>query len=284
MHEGHTTHQFELPGSGGAPIRGEVRVSTDGGPLPVVVGVHGFKGFRRWGFWPTIAETLSEAGFAVVTFDLSHNGVGAGGLEFDEPERFEANTWTREEEDLRAVLDAVRGGRLPESERMDTRRLGLVGHSRGGGLVVRHAADDPGVGATVALAPIASMLRFTPDQLAEGRERGFIPIVNSRTGQVLRFGRDAIDELDRRTDLHDLATSYAARLATPLLVCHGTADPAVDPDDGRRLAAAAADARFVPFEGADHVLGCRHPWAGSNPDFDRFLELTTEFLGRHLKR
>ena len=39
----------------------------------------GFKGFRRWGFWPAISEALTARGAAVIGFDMSHNGVGAGG-------------------------------------------------------------------------------------------------------------------------------------------------------------------------------------------------------------
>ena len=33
--------------------------------IPVVVGVHGFKGFRNWGFWPHIADGLAERGFVM---------------------------------------------------------------------------------------------------------------------------------------------------------------------------------------------------------------------------
>lgn len=276
-------HDFTLHGSDDRPLRGALHLPDDATGVPVIVCVHGFKGFRRWGFWPAITDALVSAGYAVVTFDMSHNGVGEGGLEFDEEELFERNTWTFEEQDLTTVLGALRSRSLDGADAIDPTRLGLLGHSRGGGLVVRHAADDPEVRATVALAPIASMLRFDAATLAEGRRRGFIPIVNSRTGQVLRFGKKAIEELIAREDLHDLAAAYAARLETPLLVLHGEADPAVTPEDGRRLAAAAPDGRFVGFEGADHVLGCRHPWAGPSADFERFLGLTTDFFGRHLQ-
>lgn len=276
-------HDFTLGGSDDRPIRGALHLPGDATGVPVIVCVHGFKGFRRWGFWPAITVALVAAGFGVVTFDMSHNGVGAGGLDFDEEELFERNTWAFEEQDLATVLGALRSRSLDGADAADPERIALLGHSRGGGLVVRHAADDPGVRATVALAPIASMLRFDEPTLAEGRRSGFIPIVNSRTGQVLRFGREAIEEVVAREDLHDLATAYAARLTTPLLVVHGEADPAVTPDDGRRLADAAPGGRFVGFEGADHVLGCRHPWAGSNPDFDRFLDLATDFFARHLQ-
>jgi pimeloyl-ACP methyl ester carboxylesterase len=257
---------FTLTGSGGKPIRGDVWLPDHlRAPAPVVIGIHGFKGFRRWGFWPAIASFLNREGFVFVGFDMSHNGVGEGGLEC-------------EEEDLRAVVAALRSGRLPGAERIDASRLALLGHSRGGGLAVVHASRDPGVRAVVALAPISTVLRFDEETLADGREDGFIPIVNTRTGQTLRLGAAAIAEMDARTDLHDIATSHAAHLACPLLVVHGEADTSVPDTEGRALVAAAPRGRYVRAPGADHVLGCRHPWAGSTPEFDAFLDQTRTYL------
>jgi uncharacterized protein len=273
---------FTLSGSGGLPVRGDVHL-PQGPRAPVVVGLHGFKGFRRWGFWPHAAQTLAAAGFAFVGYDASHNGVGANGTEFDEPDLFERNTWGREEEDLAAVLAALREGRLAAADRVDPTRLALLGHSRGGGMAVVRAADDAGIRAVVALAPIATTLRFDERTLAKGRRDGFIPIVNTRTHQVMRFGADAIAELDSRRDLHDIAAHHASRLAVPLLVAHGEADTSVPVEEGRALAAAAPRGRFLGISGADHVLDCRHPFAGTTPALETFLSAARDFLSTALR-
>ncbi len=274
-----SVHTFELSGSEGAAVRGDVWLPDHGsGRAPVVVGIHGFKGFRRWGFWPRIAASLNASGFAFVGFDMSHNGVGAGGLDFDEPDLFEGNTWAREEEDLGIVLAVLRAGRLPEPARTDSSRLALLGHSRGGGLAVVRAAGDPDVHATVALAPISTVRRFDEPTMERGRRAGFIPIVNTRTHQTLRLGAAAIAEIDGRADLADIAASHARRLETPLLIVHGESDTSVPPDEGRALAAAAPHATFLGIAGADHVLGCRHPWAGTTPELESFLTSACGFL------
>jgi len=39
------------------------------------VYVHGFKGFKDWGFVPYIGETFASKGFAFLTFNFSHNGI-----------------------------------------------------------------------------------------------------------------------------------------------------------------------------------------------------------------
>jgi dipeptidyl aminopeptidase/acylaminoacyl peptidase len=270
---------FDLTGSEGAVIRGDLWLPDHvAGRTPVVVGIHGFKGFRRWGFWPAIAASLNAAGFAFVSFDMSHNGVGPGGLEFDEPDRFEANTWAREEEDLGIVLAVLRAGRLPEPRRTDASRLALLGHSRGGALAVVRAAGDPDVHATVTLAPISTVRRLDEATLERGRRDGFVPIVNTRTHQTLRLGAAAIAEIDARTDLADIAATYAARLTTPLLVVHGEADTSVPCEEGRALAAAAPHGTYLGIAGADHVLGCCHPWAGTTPALDEFTSAVRAFL------
>ena len=46
---------------------------TPGSALPVVLFVHGFKGFKDWGAFPDACDELARAGFAVVTFNLSLN-------------------------------------------------------------------------------------------------------------------------------------------------------------------------------------------------------------------
>jgi len=55
------------------------------------------------------------------------------------------------------------------------------------------------------------------DVVEKAKSDGFAPIVNTRTGEVLRFGADAIDELESRTDLHDIAASHASRIEAPVL-------------------------------------------------------------------
>ncbi len=53
-----------------------------------LIFVHGFKGFKDWGFGPYLADYFSKKGYFVITFNFSHNGVGKNLTEFDELEKF----------------------------------------------------------------------------------------------------------------------------------------------------------------------------------------------------
>ena len=114
----------------GLTIRGDVHAPGNA-PAPVVLCVHGFKGFKDWGFWPETARRLSDAGYCVVRFNFSHSGVGEDLQSFGEPELFESGTYSAEVADLRGVIAAIGAGQLPSAERMDASRIGLLGHSRG---------------------------------------------------------------------------------------------------------------------------------------------------------
>ncbi len=162
-----TLTKHVLPGSLG-DILVDVRAGGRNSPRPAVVVVHGFKGFKDWGMFPPLAERLARAGFATVTFNLSGSGVDDAG-EFVWPERFGHNTFSAELEDLGRVVDALVAGELgvaPPST------VGLVGHSRGGGIAVLHAARDARVRALVTWSAISSVERWSPHEVAEWRRAG----------------------------------------------------------------------------------------------------------------
>ena len=51
-----------------------------------IIFLHGFKGFKDWGFVPYLGDYLSDNGFFVITFNFSHNGVGRNSTDFNELE------------------------------------------------------------------------------------------------------------------------------------------------------------------------------------------------------
>ena len=58
---------FEIASREGLPIRGYVGMPRKARALVVIV--HGFKGFKDWGFFPWLGEHLCAAGFAIVRFN-----------------------------------------------------------------------------------------------------------------------------------------------------------------------------------------------------------------------
>jgi dienelactone hydrolase len=267
--------KLQLPAADGGPLRVDVRTGARPGEVrPVVAICHGFKGFKDWGMFPKLAERLAVAGFTAVSFNFSGSGV-AEGDQFTELERWEHQKPSNDLADIGIVVDhfAAEGASW----------FALVGHSRGGGLAVLHAASDPRVRSLVTWAGIDSFLRWPAEDIARWRREGKIEVTNTRTGQVLTIGRDALDDLDANADRLDVLAA-AGRVRAPWLIINGAADPVVPLDVASSLknASRASPTELFLVEGGDHTFGVKHPWAGSTPQFDQVLDRTVRWLAGSL--
>jgi uncharacterized protein len=274
---------FELAGADGRPLRGEVRTAASGGGRPAVVICHGFKGFKDWGMFPHLAERLARAGFTAVSFNFSGSGVGTDGESFSEPERFAHDTYTRQLLDLSGVLEAVKAANLvPEMARPS--EIGLLGHSRGGGIAIVKTVEDSEIRALVTWASISQPMRWPVDTVRQWRKDGKLDVVNSRTGQVLPLSTDILDDIERHEKGRLDIRTAAANVRVPWLIIHGGADEAVPVEEARALEQASRGrGRLKVIETGGHTLGARHPWQGSTPDLEEALDATVEWFAKELR-
>jgi dienelactone hydrolase len=276
-----TCTTFELPSpDGGPPVRGDVRVREGHRADAAIVFLHGFKGFRRFGFFPSLARAAAQHGFAAVTVDLSRNGIGADGADtFSAMERFAEHTHTRNLDEIRRVLGVLERGALLDRP---ARRIGLMGHSRGGGETVLAAAADPRVNALVTWAAIAKVDRWTPEQIATWKAGGTVQVENARTKQMMPIGPGYWRDLEANRARLDILAA-AARVTVPWLVVHGDADTSVPVDEGRQLFEAAGEStELLVVEGADHGFNGKHPYAGATPELRIAADATLEWFDTHL--
>ncbi len=249
---------------------------------PCIIYVHGFKGFKDWGFVPVTGQYLAAMGYRMLTFNFSHNGIGDNPVEFTELEKFRDNTFSLELSEAREVIQAYHQGRIfgvqPHAA------IGLLGHSRGGGIALLAGQASPEVQAVCTWAAVSTFRHYPPQTIAQWEKDGVLPIVNSRTGQVMELGwgihEDLMEHIDGRLNI-ERATR---EMGKPLCVIHGTKDPAVSIEDGMAIAGWAGDhlSRFEKIQGADHVFGARHPFETSNPDLDHVWQVTLDFFQTHL--
>lgn len=278
-----TRTRFELRGRSGGdalPIRGDLRMPSGIEPATVVVICHGFKGFRSWGFFPALARALASHGHAALTFDFSHNGVGADGVDFSALELFARQTHTRNLDEIRHVVDALYAGKLlhhPPSA------VGLFGHSRGGAEAVLAAAGDERVHALVTWAAVADLpSRWSPEQIAAWQRGERIEIANARTGQGMPIAPEYWADLaTNRAELDVLGA--ARRLTIPWMIIHGEDDTSVAPTDAQQLFDAAGDeTELVLLEQTDHTFGATHPFTGATPSLRTATESTVAWFDEHL--
>lgn len=269
-----------LPGSLGE-ILIDVRAGGRDSPRPAVVVMHGFKGFKDWGMFPPFSDRLARAGVTAVAFNSSGSGVDDTG-EFTLADRFGHNTFSRELDDLAQVIDALAAGGLGVAS---PSHIGLVGHSRGGGIAVLQTARDRRIRALVTWAAVSSVERWPREEQSAWREQGVKEIVNARTGQRLPLFPDVLDDIAaHRTGRLDILAA-AARVEVPWLIVHGADDESVSPREGRALHSAARGgvATWIEIEDAGHTFGTVHPWMGMTPQFHRVADVSLAHLSAALR-
>jgi pimeloyl-ACP methyl ester carboxylesterase len=282
-----TTAEFVLTGpTHGRSFAADATYPANGLAKPVVVFVHGFKGFKDWGHFPLLARFFADAGFVFVKLNLSHNGVVVGGTgDLEDLEAFGQNNFSHELNDLGQLLDALHepsATPLPRAE-LDLSRLYLIGHSRGGGLVLLKAAEDTRVKALATWAAVADLApRWPTEVLDKWQREGVVYVPNSRTGQQLPMYYQIAEDYYANRPRFDLP-QLVPQLRQPLLIVHGDPDETVPLSAAEQLHVQKPDAELFIVPGAGHMFGGSHPWAPEAlpPLAQLVAERTSQFFQQH---
>lgn len=243
-----------------------------------IIFVHGFKGFKDWGFGPYLAEFFSKKGFFVLTFNFSLNGVGSGTAEFNEPDKFAANTISREVEELNGIIAALKNGEFgPVSKDSKT---GLLGHSRGGGVSLLCASANENVDAVATWSAVSDFNRYSARQKQQWHEIGYFEVTNARTGQVMRMNESYITDIEKNGESSLNVAKAVKNMNKPLLLAHGEQDLAVPAEEAKFLFDVSDKnlTELFLISAAGHTFDIKHPFEGSNKKFDKLLDKTTKFF------
>lgn len=240
--------------------------------------VHGFKGFKDWGFFPYTAEHFAKCGYFVITFNFSHNGIKGNDFNVFDIDSFAKNTVSLEISELVQVINAYKNGFFSNNV---YGKIGLVGHSRGGGVAILSSLVDK-VDVYVVWASVARFDRYTERQKAEWRKQGFFEVLNSRTNQMMRMDIDLLEDIESNKNGSLNIENAARNLCRPMLLIHGTEDLTVPIIEGEQIYS-WSDKSITEFEkipACGHTFDIVHPFEGSNKKFDLVLAKTQEFFNK----
>ena len=240
---------FTITSEEGLLIRGDFDAHDR--PCALVVVVHGFKGFKDWGFFPWLAQRLAGHRLVVCRFNMSRSGIGDDPESFDRLDLFERDTYSIELADLRSVV------RFAQLQFPGLPTI-LLGHSRGGGVAILGAHEVENLAGVIAWSPISRCDNWDASTLEDFAKRGFTAVTNQRTKQVMRISRDVLDDFDAHRDRLDIERA-AEQLQVPLLVVHGARDESVPLSSGRLLASRASDGSLIVIDSASHTFNAIHP-------------------------
>ncbi|MBI9072730.1 MAG: alpha/beta hydrolase [Melioribacteraceae bacterium] len=237
-----------------------------------ILFIHGFKGFKDWGFGPFIGEYFAKKGFFVFTFNFSHNGIGNNNLEFTELDKFSKNTYSREVSELYEIIDILKSD-------SSINKIGLIGHSRGGVIAIL-AATLNNVDALCTWASISKIDRYTERQKKEWRKNGNLINFNSRTKQEMNLGLELLDDIEINKDSSLSIEKALNKINIPHLIVHGSQDLVVSVKEAEDLDSWSINGNSQKFivKNTGHTFGVQHPFNGTNDKFENILNKTFEFF------
>lgn len=248
---------------------------------PCLILVHGFKGFKDWGFGPYTGKFFANCGFFVLTFNFSHNGVGDSLTEFIEFEKFANNTFSLEISELSELISAYLDGYFGNS---NIGKIGLLGHSRGGAIALLTAGNFNEVKAVSVWSTISKLDRYSERQKIKWRKSGVFEVINSRTKQVMRLNSSLLDDIEKNKENLLNIEKAVKELNRPLFIAHADQDLAVPIEEAEQIYEWSNKelTELYKISATGHTFDIKHPFAGSNPKFENLLNKTKNFFNNYL--
>ncbi len=273
---------FPLTSNHGRPIVTDLLYEKTGTKKPLVIYVHGYKGYKDWGMFGKMNDRFLAEGFALLKFNFSHNGgTVEQPIDFPDLEAFGQNNYSMELDDLQTVINWICESTEHHNE-IDINKISLIGHSRGGGIVTLTAASDSRIERVISWAGVCTLDRTMfqdGPELEAWKKSGVFYVINGRTKQqmphYIQFYEDYIKNQER------LSVENAARqISIPHLVIHGDGDTSVPFSHAENIHSWNTKSALINIENSNHVFGGKHPWEEENlpKDFEEVLEHTFLFL------
>lgn len=246
---------FSLSGADGKLIIGDITFDEKNPNTPIILFVHGFKGFKDWGAHNLVARYFASNGYRYIKFNLSHSGVPVNDpKDVTDMDAFASNTVSKELFDVNAVLNFI------EKAYGATTKVNLIGHSRGGGLCIIEAANDLRINKLITWSAIADFNSlWKKEQEAEWKKNGKIFVTNARTKEQMPLNVTLLADLEENAAALNIIAA-AKRINIPWLIIHGDDDVNVPFETAQTLAEVNPASRLVKIEGANHVYGATQPY------------------------
>jgi pimeloyl-ACP methyl ester carboxylesterase len=270
-----------IDGSAGKPILIDATFKANAHAKQVVVFCHGFKGFKDWGPFNKIANHFADNDIVFVKFNFSFNGTTTNDpVNFCDLKAFGNNNFCKELDDLSLVLDWIENCQELKGE-IDTSKISLFGHSRGGSIVMLKTAEDRRVEKVISWASPSNFLERLPkkEKLVKWKELGVAYIYNGRTKQNMpiyfQFYENCI-KFAKRLNIQNAVS----KMSIPHLLVHGNDDPTVLLNEAVNIKSWNPDIDLHIIDGANHVLGGFHPYALEKfpKDLQEAIDVTIKFL------
>lgn len=276
-----TIKNIEIQGRHDKPILADVYYKKNEVAKNIVIFCHGYKGYKDWGAWNLVAESFARQDNFFLKMNFSHNGgTKEQPIDFPDLEAFGQNNFTKELDDLDSVISWIYNSKDYRSE-INRNNITLIGHSRGGGIVLLKSAADKRVSRVITWAGVSDFASRFPagDQLELWRENGVAYVTNARTNQQMPHYFQFYTNFKEFESSLTIKTAVK-ELSIPCLILHGSKDETVLLKEAQLLNSWNPKTTLSVILDANHTFGSAQPWESSSlPEhLSQVLERSTQFI------
>lgn len=204
----------------------------------IVVLCHGFIATKNDSLILDLAEALTKEGISVFRFDFSGNGESEG--------QFEYGNYRKEADDLHSVVLYL----CQKSYDI----AAVVGHSKGGDVVILYASVHDDVGTIVNLSGRFDLRKGIEERIGEGsidkiNKEGYLDVKDKSENASYRVTKESLMER-LNTDMR--AASVSISKGCRFLTVHGSADKTIPVEDAHEFAKHIPNHELRVIEGANH--------------------------------
>ena len=247
---------------------------------PILLIIHGFRGSKNWGFFPTIAEEFAQNGSIVLTWNMSLSGYSDNAQYIDQPENFARNTITQEVVDTQSIIDSIlQDDRIISGDIRShwNGDIHVLGHSRGGGIGILISAKNPSIKKLALWNTISRFGRFTERQKKLWSETGTFPIDETEDGKVIAMNYTYISDLEFHSDEYSPLRAIT-EVSADILIVHAEQDMTVPIREAYALQEKSHSAHMHSIPQAGHIFGCTHPFTEMTSSLRDAIDTTTAFF------
>ena len=249
---------------------------------PINIIIHGFKGFRTWGFIPTLATHIAENIGPTLAIDFSLDGTeDRDGKIYYDNDDFRRNTISQMLLEINSLINYIFKGKLPDQLNSSFNgEINLIGHSMGGALSIITAFEDQRISKICLWATPSKLIWNTNRQKSEWREKGFMEIKIQSTGQILCLDIGYLEDKENNLVRFDLLKSIS-EIEIPICIIHGKQDFTVRINSAEELrdsAQKSSNLDYIIIEKCNHVFNSTHPFGEIKQPLSESISHTIRFL------
>lgn len=248
--------------SKGMQLVGMLHIPKGKGRFPAVIFCHGWGGTkvglgRRY---VILSRRLAREGIAVLRYDTWGHGDSAGD--------FATHTTTQAKKDLDCALRFIKN-----IKGVDANRIGLLGHSRGGQIVLERAAQDKKIRTVIGFAPLINKKWLSRGSNYPNRK--VVAYWKRRGYEIATWGE--LFKISYWNDAQKYGTqNVLKKINCPVLLIHGNKDTTVDVRSSKEAIKELPPSSMLKIiGGADHNF--------TDPmDNIELLNTTVSWLKKHI--